>query len=108
MWRHLAACALAGVPHFFWSFDNTTALDVECKITPPSNIEQFFLTYAGLAQDHGSLDKVNPLQILVTFVCGHLVLSDFPKPVWLVIKHVLVPVVRFFNIFQPFYPEYTG
>ena len=99
--------ACAGVPHLFWKFDNTTTL--KCKITPPSNAEQFFLTYAGLAQDHGSLDKSNSMQIVVSFVGGHLVLSDFRMvSEWFVIKHVLVPVVRFFYILQAFQPEYTG
>ena len=69
------------MPHLFWNFDNTTALDVECKITLPSNAEQFLLTYAGLTQDYhnGSLNQVNRIQIVVTFVGSHLMLTDFPK-----------------------------
>lgn len=100
--------ASAGVPHTFWSADNQTTLDIECKIIPASNSEQFYQTYAGLGYDAGTLAQINPLQILVTFVGGHVTLAEVPKPLWLVIKYVLVPILRTFNIFQPFYPEYTG
>ncbi len=96
------------MPHTFWSADNKTTLDIECKITPASNSEQFYKTYAGLGVDAGTLDKVNPLQVLVTFVGGHVALSEVPKPLWLVLKHAVVPALTFLNIFQPFYPEYTG
>lgn len=66
----------------------------------------FFKTYCGLAQDAGTLDHVNPLQMLVLFVAGDADMADVPRPIWLVIKHVLVPVLKLF--YQPFYEEYTG
>lgn len=100
--------AFAGVPHTFWSADNQTSLHIECKIIPASNSEQFYQTYAGLGYDADTLAHINPLQILVTFVGGHVSLTEVPKPLWLVIKYLLVPILRTFNVFQPFYPEYTG
>lgn len=101
-------CLPPRVPHTFWSADNQTTLDIECKITPASNSEQFYQTYAGLGHDAGTLAHINPLQLLVTFVGGHVTLTEVPKPLWVVIKYVLVPILRTFNIFQPFYSEYTG
>ncbi|KAL0034711.1 hypothetical protein WJX77_003596 [Trebouxia sp. C0004] len=101
-------CLPPRVPHTFWSADNQTTLDIKCKIIPASNSEQFYQTYAGLGYDAGTLAHINPLQILVTFVGGHVTLTEVPKPLWLVIKYGLVPILRTFNIFQPFYPEYTG
>ncbi|KAL0034712.1 hypothetical protein WJX77_003596 [Trebouxia sp. C0004] len=63
---------------------------------------------APLCLPPSTLAHINPLQILVTFVGGHVTLTEVPKPLWLVIKYGLVPILRTFNIFQPFYPEYTG
>lgn len=33
-------------------------------------------------------------------------MADIPRPIWLVIKHALVPILRLF--YKPFYEEYTG
>lgn len=69
-------------------------------------MEAFFKTYCGLAQDAGTLDSVNPLQMLVLFVAGDADMADIPRPIWLAIKHGLVPILRLF--YKPFYEEYTG
>ncbi len=44
--------------------------------------------------------------MLVTFSRSELTLADIPKPVWLLIDKVLVPVLEIVFGFRPFYPEY--
>ena len=65
-------------------------------------------TYCGLAQDStgGVLDSVNPLQLLVTFKHAGMAMNIMPKPVWWMVEKFWVPILE--NIYQPFYPEYTG
>lgn len=62
----------AGHPHNFWNAHNSTALDIEITLRPAGSMLPFFKTYCGLAQDVGTLDSVNPLQMLVLFVAGAL------------------------------------
>ena len=98
----------AGHPHNFWNADGTRDLEIEYVVTPPGKLLAFFRTYCGLAQDSkgGTLDSVNPLQLLVTFKHAGMAMNVMPKPIWLMIQYVWVPILERF--FQPFYTEYSG
>lgn len=98
----------AGHPHNFWNADSSRDLEIEYRVTPPGNMLPFFKTYCGLAQDSkgGTLDSVNPLQLLVTFKHAGMAMNIMPKPIWLMVQYVWVPILDHF--FQPFYPEYSG
>ena len=98
----------AGKPHQFWNGDNTTAMEMEFTLTPAGTFEPFIRTFTGLAADAGTIDNVNPLQVMVLFPYGGMQIAEMPKPVWLLIEHVLVPLLRILNIYQPVYPEYSG
>ena len=102
--RHVCA----GKPHQFWNGDNTTVLDMEFTLTPAGTFEQFIRTFCGLASDAGTVDNVSPLQMLVLFPYGDMQLADMPKPVWLLIQHIVVPVLQSLHIYKPVYPEYAG
>ncbi|DBB01033.1 hypothetical protein WJX77_007824 [Trebouxia sp. C0004] len=102
------ACIPAGKPHQFWNGDNTTVLEMEFTLTPAGTFEQFIRTFCGLASDAGTVDNVNPLQMLVLFPHGDMQLADMPKPVWLLIEHNVVPVLQSLHIYKPVYPEYAG
>lgn len=52
------------------------------------------------------MDDVNPLQMLVLFVAGEADMAGVPRPIWLVIKHAVVPLLRL--VYKPFYEECTG
>lgn len=99
---------LAGTPHQFWNSDNTTALDMEFTLRPAGTFEQFIRTFCGLASDAGTIDNVSPLQIMVLFPYGQMQLAEMPKPMWLLVERVVVPLLRVLRIYQPTYPEYTG
>ena len=43
--------------------------------------------------------------MLVLFVAGEATMADVPRPIWLLIKHAVVSVLRLF--YKPFYEEYT-
>lgn len=101
-----AACIPAGKRHNFWNADNATDLTVVYTLTPALTSERFFQTLCGLAQDAGTLDNVNPLQLFVTFTHYDLQLAIMPKPVWLVISKVWVPVLQLY--WHPYYTKYTG
>lgn len=101
------ACIPAGKPHQFWNGDNTTVLDMEFTLTPAGTFEQFIRTFCGLASDAGTVDNVSPLQMLVLFPHGDMQLADMPKPVWLLIEHIVVPVLQSLHIYKPVYPEYA-
>ena len=83
-------------------------MDLEITLTPAGTFESFIRTFAGLASDAGSIDNVNPLQIFVLFPYGGMQLAEMPKPVWLIIECLVVPLLQLLNIYQPTYPEYTG
>ncbi len=102
----ISACLLAGKRHNFWNADNATDLTVVYTLTPALTSERFFQTLCGLAQDAGTLDNVNPLQLFVTFSHYDLQLAIMPKPVWLVISKVWVPVLQLY--WHPYYTKYTG
>ncbi|DBB00661.1 TPA: hypothetical protein ACH3X3_002336 [Trebouxia sp. C0006] len=97
-----------GKPHQFWNGDNTTALDMEFTLTPAGTFEQFIRTFCGLASDAGTVDNVSPLQMLVLFPYGDMQLADMPKPVWLFVERIVVPVLQSLHIYKPVYPEYAG
>lgn len=98
----------AGKPHQFWNGDNTTALDMEFTLTPAGTFEQFIRTFCGLASDAGTVDNVSPLQMLVLFPYGDMQLADMPRPVWLFVERIVVPVLQSLHIYKPVYPEYAG
>lgn len=102
------ACIPAGKPHQFWNGDNTTALDMEFTLTPAGTFERFIRTYCGLASDAGTIDNVNPLQIMVLFPYGDMKLAEMPRPLWALIEHVVVPVLQTLKIYQTVFPEYTN
>ena len=64
-------------------------------------------TFCGLGQDFGQIDAVNPVQLILTFVHGNLVLADVPKPLWLVFEHLLAPLSKLAGL-KPFYESYTS
>ena len=99
-------CIFAGKRHNFWNADNAIDLTVVYTLTPAITSERFFKTLCGLAQDAGTLDKVNPLQLFVTFDYFDMELAIMPRPVWLAISKVWVPVLRLY--WQPSYSKYTG
>jgi len=102
----ISASLLVGKRHNFWNADNATDLTVVYTLTPALTSERFFQTLCGLAQDAGTLDNVNPLQLFVTFTHYDLQLAIMPKPVWLVISKVWVPVLQLY--WHPYYTKYTG
>ena len=68
----------------------------------------FFQTYCGLAQDSkdGTLDSVNPLQLMLTMKAAGMSIDVMPKPMWGLMSHVVLPLSEF--VYRPFYSEYTG
>eukprot|EP00891_Asterochloris_glomerata_P006946 jgi/Astpho2/6946/Aster-x0295 len=100
-------CIPPGAVHTFWNAANSTDLDVEVTLTPALNSEQFFRTFCGLGTDFGQIEAVNPLQLILTFVHGNLVLADVPKPLWFVFQHLLAPLSKLAGL-QPFYESYTN
>ena len=50
---------------------------------------------------------MNPLQLILSFVHGNLVLADVPKPLWLVFEHFLAPLSQLAGL-KPFYESYTS
>jgi len=105
---HINCHVCAGKPHQFWNGDNTTVLDMEFTLTPAGTFEQFIRTFCGLASDAGTVDNVSPLQMLVLFPHGDMQLADMPKPVWLFVERIVVPVLQSLHIYKPVYPEYAG
>lgn len=100
------SCLLTGLRHNFWNDDNTTDLTVVFTLTPAMHSERFFQTLCGLAQDAGTVENVNPLQLLVTFSHYDQRLAIMPRPVWLVISKVWVPLLQLY--WHPYYSKYTG
>lgn len=82
-------------------------MDMQFTLTPAGSFESFIRTLCGLAIDAGSADSINPLQMMVMFVGGGMEIAAMPRPVWLFIERVGVPVLQFLRIYQPTYPEYT-
>ena len=80
---------------------------MEFTLTPAGTFEQFIRTFCGLASDAGTIDSVNPLQVMVLFPYGDMKLAEMPKPLWLLVEHVVVPVLQTLKIYRPVYPEYT-
>lgn len=102
------ACIPAGKPHQFWNEDNTTALDMQFTLRPAGTFEPFIRTFCGLAADAGTIDNINPLQIMVLFPYGDMQLAEMPKPIWVLVEHVVVPMLQMLRVYQPTYPEYVG
>ena len=97
----------AGKPHQFWNSKNATDMDMQFTLSPAGSFESFIRTMCGLAVDVGSVDNVNPLQLMVMFVRGGMQIAAVPRPVWLFIESIVVPLLQFLHIYQPTYPEYT-
>lgn len=106
--KQIAKSCAAGHAHTFWNGDSTQDLEVEFTVSPHGNMLPFFQTYCGLAQDSkdGTLDSVNPLQLMVTIKAAGMSMDVMPKPVWWLLSHVVLPLSE--SVYQPFYPEYTG
>lgn len=66
--------------------------------------ERFFEQLAGIAYDHGGLEQVNPLQLLLVFAYGGIDLA-VPPPAKLLIRHVALPLGRLLG-YRGCYPEY--
>ena len=81
---------------------------MQFTLRPAGTFEPFIRTFCGLASDAGSVENVNPLQMMVLFVGGGMEIADMPKPVWLFTERAVVPLLRFLHIYQPTYPEYTA
>lgn len=99
-------CVPVGASHTIWSKDPDTDLEADVTLTPALNTDVFFRNLAALGHDYGSLGKVNPLQLLSTFVAGGVTLVDVPSVVWSAIKVAIPHVAPVFG-FQPFYAEYA-
>lgn len=95
-----------GSRHFFYNAgDATSDLQLRITLTPALAARQFFETLPGLGHDYGSLDKVPPLQMLLTFAEGGVDLA-LPAPARLLIRLLAVPFARGVG-YRAFYPEYT-
>ena len=101
-------CWCAGKPHQFWNSNNVTDLDMQFTITPAGSFESFIRTFCGLAVDTGSVQNINPLQLMVMFTGGGMQIAAMPRPLWLFIEHAVVPLLQFLRIYQPTYPQYTA
>lgn len=62
----------AGVPHTLWNADNTTTLTYEITLQPCPGSERLYENVAALAEMAGSLERINPLQLLVTMHHFHV------------------------------------
>ena len=81
-------------------------MDMQFTVTPAGRFESFIRTFCGLAVDAGSVENINPLQMMVLFVGGGMQIAAMPRPVWLFIECIVVPLLRCLRIYQPTYPEY--
>lgn len=66
----------------------------------------FLKTYCGLGQDAGSIDKLSPLQLMVSYNAADMRLAVIPKPLWTLCQFTLIPVLQHLIGYNPFYPEY--
>ena len=82
-------------------------MDMQFTVTPAGNFEAFIRTMCGLAADAGSVADINPLQMMVLFVGGGMEIAAMPRPVWLFIERIVVPLLQLLQIYQPTYPEFT-
>lgn len=67
--------------------------------------ERFFEQWTAIAFDHGGVDNVNPLQLLLTLDAASIDLA-LPLPAKLLVQHLALPLARLVG-FQPFYSEYV-
>ena len=91
--------------HQFWNSNNVTDLDMQFTVTPAGSFEAFIRTMCGLAADAGSVADISPLQMMVLFVRGGMEIAAMPRPVWVFIERIVVPLLQ---LLQPTYPEYTS
>ena len=103
----LRKSSCAGMTHQFWNSNNVTDMDMQFTVTPAGNFEAFIRTMCGLAADAGSVADINPLQMMVLFVGGGMEIAAMPRPVWLFIERIVVPLSQLLQVYQPTYPEYT-
>ena len=66
--------------------------------------ERFFEQWGSNAYDHGGVDNVNPLQLMLMLKYGHIELAA-PYPVRLLIWYVLCPLAEILG-YKGSYPEY--
>ena len=67
--------------------------------------EEFLYNFMGMGHDYGSVNDLNPLQVVLTFAAGGMQLPEVPAPARLAIKHVLCPLAKLMG-YKPFYPAY--
>lgn len=79
-----------------------------CILYCAGNAEQYFQAIAVLSLEAGPLPGPSRLQRIMTVAGGDMVLTDIPRWLWLLYKHILIPLFRCLNIYQPFYPDYVG
>lgn len=109
--KHVCQCKTAhmsaGEVHTFWNANNETAVEVEATLTPAGKSEAFFKTYCGLGHDAGSIDNVSPLQLMVSLNAADMRLAVVPRPLWLLCRFTLIPMLQHLAGYKPFYPEYV-
>eukprot|EP00775_Hariotina_reticulata_P004354 gene4354-4607_t len=97
-----------GTPHSLYNADNTTDVLYELTHRPAGALgEAFFENLAGLGWDHGSLDRIHPLQALVLHDAADTELTDLPSFLQPVVKHVLVPAAKLLG-FKAQYPSHVS
>ena len=70
-----------------------------------SSVERFFEQFAAISYDHGGIDNVSPLQLLLTLKAGGVEIAA-PYPVRLFLWHVVCPFGELLG-YKGFYPEYV-
>ncbi len=97
---------LAAPCHHHTSARSHTCTTDTGPLPPAGAGEIFFETLAGLGYDHGSPDRVHPLQMLLTFQKAGIRMNEMSQWFWGIATTGLVPLAELLG-FQAFYPKYV-
>ncbi|KAK9815191.1 hypothetical protein WJX73_010458 [Symbiochloris irregularis] len=103
----------AGIRHTFWPAQPDKDVHSHVELVQvmesphPIDFASFIETCYGLGRDYGGPDKINPLQILLSYTeLGGMDLP-VPAPVMWLIRHVGNPLARLVG-YKTHYPEYRS